>query len=179
MRTYPKKVNTFAPESNCFSDLKVRFLILSLLLTLNLASVEAQNRTGRASYYSKSFVGKKTASGELLAANALTCAHRSLPFGTMISVKNLDNGREVIVRVNDRGPFVRGRIVDVSYAAAKELGMLKSGTCKVEVTVVPDKTDEPDPLSDDGLLLVDLTPLDLHDPLSSPWLTINDAPIDY
>lgn len=145
-------------------------------MILPLTAIEAQNQTGKASYYSKTLSNKRTASGERLTANDFTCAHRTLPFGTKVSVTNLDNGREVIVRVNDRGPFVRGRVVDVSYAAAKELGMLKNGTCNVKVAVVDEEKIEP---LDPEMFYVNITPLDLRDPLSSPWMTINDAPVDY
>ena len=88
--------------------------------------------SGIASVYDRSS-GKQTASGEQLEENALTAAHRSLPFGTVVRVKNNRNGREALVRVNDRGPFVRGRIIDLTPAGAKVLGF--SGTADVSLTV--------------------------------------------
>jgi rare lipoprotein A len=88
---------------------------------------------GTASYYGKAHHGKRTASGERFNQNALTAAHRTLPFGTRVKVTNLDNGRSVVVRINDRGPFGRGRIIDVSKAAAEQLNMLRSGTAPVRL----------------------------------------------
>lgn len=88
---------------------------------------------GTASYYGKAHHGKRTASGERFNQNALTAAHRTLAFGTRVKVTNLDNGRSVIVRINDRGPFGRGRIIDVSKAAAEQLNMLRSGTARVRL----------------------------------------------
>ncbi len=95
---------------------------------------------GNASWYGREFHGRLTASGERFDMNQYTAAHRSLPFGTVLMVKNLDNGRKVKVKVNDRGPFKKNRILDVSYAAAKDLGMLKSGEAMVGIAVL-DKTD--------------------------------------
>ncbi|MCY1302115.1 rare lipoprotein A [compost metagenome] len=88
---------------------------------------------GTASYYGKAHHGKRTASGERFNQNALTAAHRSLPFGTRVKVTNLGNGRSVVVRINDRGPFGRGRIIDVSKAAAERLNMLRTGTARVRL----------------------------------------------
>ena len=91
---------------------------------------------GQAAYYSDAYQGKRTANGERYDRNALTAAHRSLPFGTRVNVTNLDNGRDVTVRINDRGPFTRGRIIDLSRRAAQQLGMIRSGTAPVRVTVL-------------------------------------------
>ncbi|MGC3872413.1 septal ring lytic transglycosylase RlpA family protein [Halomonas sp. GXIMD04776] len=88
---------------------------------------------GRASYYSDAYQGKQTASGERYERSAMTAAHPVLPFGSRVAVTNLDNGREVVVRINDRGPFVRGRIIDLSYRAAERLGMIRSGVVPVKV----------------------------------------------
>ncbi|CAM4186467.1 septal ring lytic transglycosylase RlpA family protein [Vreelandella rituensis] len=89
---------------------------------------------GVASYYSDHFQGKTTASGEPFDQQALTAAHPDLPFGTKVLVTRQDNGREVEVLINDRGPYVKGRIIDLSKRAARELGMLKRGTVPVLVT---------------------------------------------
>ncbi|MCY1288399.1 rare lipoprotein A [compost metagenome] len=89
--------------------------------------------TGKASYYGRAHHGKKTASGERFDQHALTAAHRSLPFGTRVRVTNLNNDRSVVVRINDRGPYARGRIIDVSRQAAEQLGMLKAGVIPVRV----------------------------------------------
>lgn len=92
--------------------------------------------TGEASWYGRPFHGRFTASGEVYDMNDLTAAHPSLPFGTRIRVENLDNGRSVVVRVNDRGPFVEDRVLDLSRKAAEELGMIGPGTARVRITVV-------------------------------------------
>lgn len=91
---------------------------------------------GIASWYGEPFHGRATASGEIYDMHLMTAAHRDLPLGTTVEVTNLDNGRRVRLRVNDRGPFVRGRILDVSYAAAKKLGMVGPGTARIELRVV-------------------------------------------
>lgn len=91
---------------------------------------------GLASWYGEPFHGRRTASGEIFDKNALTAAHRSLAFGTVILVRNLDNGLEVTVRVNDRGPFVDGRILDLSEAAGRAIGLDRSGTARVAIYVV-------------------------------------------
>lgn len=93
--------------------------------------------TGTASWYGGKFHGRLTANGERYDMHGMTAAHKTLPFGTVLEVRNLDNGRVCRVRVNDRGPFVRGRIVDVSYAAAQELGLIGPGTARVELAVLP------------------------------------------
>jgi len=96
----------------------------------------AWTQTGVASWYGNPFHGRTTASGEKYDMNELTCAHPTLPFGTRLRVRNLENGRSVTVRVNDRGPFVKDRIVDVSRKAAQELEMIGAGTARVQITVV-------------------------------------------
>ena len=90
-------------------------------------------QTGIASWYGKGFHGKKTSSGEKYDMYAMTAAHKTLPLGLYVTVHNKNNGRDVVVRVNDRGPFVKGRIIDLSYAAAKQLGIDVSGTAFVRV----------------------------------------------
>jgi rare lipoprotein A len=95
----------------------------------------AQGQTGGASWYA---LEAKTASGEAMDGEALTAAHPSLPFGSKVTVANLDNGRSVVVRINDRGPFSKGRIIDVSRAAAKKLGMIGTGVARVSVNPVDD-----------------------------------------
>lgn len=91
---------------------------------------------GEASYYGAEFDGNKTASGEIFDMNALTAAHLELPFGTLCRVTNLMNSKEVIVRINDRGPFVRNRVIDLSYGAAKELDAIASGIIEVKIEVL-------------------------------------------
>ncbi|MBP9036920.1 MAG: septal ring lytic transglycosylase RlpA family protein [Candidatus Cloacimonetes bacterium] len=89
-----------------------------------------------ATYYSKRFHGRKTASGERYNRDAFTCAHKSLPFQTLLKITNPQNGKSVTVRVNDRGPFNRNRDIDLSYAAAKEIDMLAAGVLPVEVEIM-------------------------------------------
>ncbi|MFN8278291.1 MAG: septal ring lytic transglycosylase RlpA family protein [Chitinophagales bacterium] len=93
---------------------------------------------GTASFYHDYFNGKRTASGELYDEKKLTCAHKTLPMGTVLKVTNLDNDKSVIVRVNDRGPYVKGRLLDLSKSAAKILGYLQQGTARVSYEVVSD-----------------------------------------
>lgn len=98
-------------------------------------SATANAEEGLASYYADSLHGNVTASGEPYDKDALTAAHRTLEFGTHVKVINLDNDRSVTVVINDRGPHVKSRVIDVSGAAARELGMLNSGTAKVRLEV--------------------------------------------
>lgn len=100
------------------------------------APASAWTQTGIASWYGQPFHGRTTASGERFDMNKLTCAHKTLPFGTRLRVENLDNGRAVTLRVNDRGPFVEGRILDVSRGAAEELEMIGPGTARVRISVL-------------------------------------------
>lgn len=89
--------------------------------------------SGRATWYGPKFHGKRTASGEQFDMNALTAAHKTLPFGTLVRVRSLRNGREVVVRINDRGPFTKGRVIDLSQAAMKALGLRARGVVRVEL----------------------------------------------
>jgi rare lipoprotein A len=105
-------------------------------LALPLATVPAQalNQQGIASYYGSKFQGRKTANGERFNNGAMTAAHRTAAFGTRLKVTNLSNGKSVVVRVNDRGPFVRGRVVDLSQTAARQIGMKERGLARVRVS---------------------------------------------
>lgn len=116
----------------------LRYVLFVAFTIMGFISLHAQQR-GKASFYSRQATGARTSSGERLHHNDFTCAHRTHPFGTKLRVKNLNNGKEVVVRVNDRGPFGRGRIVDLSWGAAKALGMLSHGVVPVEVTPVGKK----------------------------------------
>ena len=119
----PKKVNS-------------KRILLLLMTTMSLALLCAQTQKGKASYYSKRMTGARTSSGERLHHDSLTCAHRTYPFGTLLRVTNLNNGRDVVVRVTDRGPHGRGRIIDLSWAAAEELDIINHGVAMVRVEVV-------------------------------------------
>ena len=91
---------------------------------------------GVASYYGRRFHGRRTANGERFNMRAMTAAHKTLPFGTKVKVTNARNGRSVIVRINDRGPFIRGRTIDLSRGAAEQIGMIASGHARVKMEVV-------------------------------------------
>jgi rare lipoprotein A len=91
---------------------------------------------GNASWYGKPFHGRLTASGERYDMHAPTAAHKSLAFGTRVRVTNLDNGKHTVVRINDRGPFVKGRIIDLSYGAAKQIKMLQAGVVRVKLEIL-------------------------------------------
>ena len=109
--------------------------ILATILSLSTTTALAQSK-GKASYYGNKFHGRRTSDGSRYHKDSLTCAHRTLPFGTLLKVRNQKNGREVVVKVTDRGPFGPGRIVDLSMAAAREIGMVQQGVVPVEVTRV-------------------------------------------
>lgn len=119
---------------------QLNHLLACALLALPVLAQAGDSRTdlgsGTASYYGKEFFGSRTASGERFDPNGYTAAHRTAAFGSRIAVTNLSNGKEVVVRVNDRGPWGRGRIIDISYAAAKVIGMHRSGTAKVRLELI-------------------------------------------
>jgi rare lipoprotein A len=123
-----------------------QLLLATLLLLLAGCASQPQESTltggyrgeGKASYYSNRHHGRRTASGERFDMHALTAAHRKLPFGSRVRVTNLNNQRSVVVRINDRGPYARGRIIDLSHAAAERLGMLRSGVAPVRVEQLAD-----------------------------------------
>lgn len=101
-----------------------------------IASARGFAQTGKASWYGKKFHGRKTSNGETYNMYAMTAAHKTLPMNTWVSVHNLENNRKIVVRINDRGPFVRGRIIDLSYTGAKKLGVVGPGTARVRVTAL-------------------------------------------
>ena len=127
-------------------------LLMPLLLTVSAAAqdaeiteangVDVETETelsgGMASYYGDELAGNRTANGERFNPSQMTAAHRSLPFGSMVRVTNISNGDSVIVRINDRGPFSHGRVIDVSHAAAREIGMHRSGTARVKLALLDD-----------------------------------------
>lgn len=116
-----------------------KLAIIICWLVTSLLCANAQ-QSGKASYYSKRATGAKTSSGIRLHHDSLVCAHRTYPFGTKLLVRNLTNDKEVIVTVVDRGPYRKGRIIDLTYAAAEQLGMISKGVVAVEVTEYhPDK----------------------------------------
>ena len=110
-------------------------LSLSLILLMIAISASAQDfhQEGMASYYANKFEGRLTANGEIFSNTKLTAAHRTLPFGTKVLVTNISNNKTVVVRINDRGPFIKGRIIDLSQIAAKELGCYREGITNVSI----------------------------------------------
>ncbi len=132
-------------------DMKVKFTTLSTILLLFIlmacggghrniyppSSILKNYRlTGYASWYGPKFNGRRTASGEIFDMNKLTAAHNTLPFGTIVRVTNLRNGKSVVVKINDRGPFKKNRVIDLSYKAAKKIGMIRDGTAPVKITIL-------------------------------------------
>jgi len=103
----------------------------------NLIASAGRVTTGEASWYGPGFFGNRTASGEVLRPGTLTAAHRNLPFGTMVRVTNLSNGRSTVVRINDRGPFHGRRVIDLAHGAAQQLGLTASGIADVKLEVLP------------------------------------------
>ena len=115
---------------------------LALLLAMPVAAGEEKDGTeiagGPASYFHREMAGRRTANGEICDPDTLTAAHRTLAFGSRVRVTNHANGQSVVVRINDRGPFTGGRVIDISYAAAREIGMHRSGTARVKLAVLGD-----------------------------------------
>lgn len=116
-----KKIKAKASFENRYNDENYR------------VAKNAQVEIGNASYYANSMNGRRTASGEIYNTKKYTAAHRSLPFGTMIRVTMLQNGKSVIVKVNDRGSYVKGRVIDLSLASAQKLGLIRAGIAKVKI----------------------------------------------
>ena len=114
-----------------------QFFYTVFLLLIIFTQISAIER-GEASWYGGKFQGRQTANGENFDTNMLTAAHKTLPFNTIVEVKNLENNKIVHVRINDRGPFVEGRIIDLSRAAAGKLDMVGAGVAKVEVRIIED-----------------------------------------
>lgn len=123
-----KSKRAYAPKTRPYTVMGVTYYPLK--------SAHGYSETGYASWYGRDFHGKKTATGEVYNMYAMTAAHKTLPLGTRIKVTNLGNRRSVYLVVNDRGPFVRGRILDLSYGAARKLGSVNEGVIKVHITAV-------------------------------------------
>ncbi len=110
----------------------LKIVLLSIITSLSSCAHKI-TETGNASYYADKFQGRQTANGEIFRQRKKTAAHRTLPFGTKVTVKNLSNGKTVKVRINDRGPFAKGRIIDLSKKAAKKIKMVDAGVANVEI----------------------------------------------
>lgn len=120
-----------------------KILFTNIFLILLPLFSQAQQVKHKASYYNNKFHGRKMSNGELYNRNDFTCAHRTLPFGTRLKVTNIKNGKEVIVRVTDRGPFTKGRIIDLSYAAAKQIDMVSNGVTYIKIEVLQKENEIP------------------------------------
>jgi len=122
------------------------FFIGALALALAVPAAAADDAaeagsdlgSGMASYFSREMEGNRTASGERCDPDTLTAAHRTAPFGSRMRVTNLATGKSVVVRINDRGPFSKGRVIDLSHAAAREIGMHRTGTARVSLALLED-----------------------------------------
>jgi len=133
-------------NNQTIGGLKRLGLFILLIFSLNALSFRPKDNVengfpeiyqyGKASYYAGQFIGRKTANGEIFTSNEYTCAHKTLPFGTKLKVTNLATNESIIVRVNDRGPYVKNRVIDLSLRGAHELDLLKEGVINVSVEVV-------------------------------------------
>ena len=172
--TYRVIVISIAMLSPLMYSLTSHLLPLTSYLSPLTSKTNAQGvQTGKASYYAKKFSGRKTASGERLHHDSLTCAHRTYPFGTQLKVTNPANGKTVIVRVTDRGPYVKGRIIDLSVRAARELGIIAQGIAPVIVerynpSIIPFKPED----------IIDVPELELstnEGPITKPiWVELKE-----
>lgn len=139
------------------TKLTLLFFTLILVFTLSESSLSAQT-VGRASFYSNKLIGSKMSNGERFDQDKYTCAHRTLPFGTLIKVKNLKNDKEVVVEVTDRGPFSKGRLIDISKAAAKEIEMIAQGIGTVQITILNNQIESINNIIKDKVILLSPIP---------------------
>ena len=138
--------------------MKIYLVSIFIILATTLGFAQ---RSVKASYYHSKFEGRTTSSGSIYRADSLTCAHKTLPFGTRLKVENPDNNSFVIVEVTDRGPFIRGREIDLSYSAADRLGIIHEGVAQVTVTKLREfKFTSPISFDKKGMFLVERKPLD-------------------
>ncbi|MEX2336854.1 MAG: septal ring lytic transglycosylase RlpA family protein [Fulvivirga sp.] len=110
--------------------------LLTLIILLSPGLSNAQMQEGRASFYADKFEGRTTANGEIYSHSKLTAAHKILPFGTMVRITNLENNRSIVARINDRGPFIAGRIIDLSRSAAQKLRFIRQGVIEVKIEII-------------------------------------------
>lgn len=159
---------------------RLKGLVIIITSLIGFTPLHAQKeilQKGKATYYSKRATGSRTSSGERLHHDSLTCAHRTLPFGTMLKVTNVSNGKSVIVRVTDRGPYARGKIIDLSWRAAKEIDILTKGVAMVVVEradkiIVPFKPTDDDIANELGL---EFEADDYSDALTPIWSDLKKA----
>lgn len=131
---YYRRSGNYVAAQQLIGGIMKKFVCAALAVVLLLGSVPAfAGVTGWASFYKS---GKRTANGERFNPMGLTAAHRKLPFGTLVKVTNIKTGKSVVVRINDRGPFIKGRVIDLSLGAAKIIGLHRSGVAKITYTVL-------------------------------------------
>lgn len=119
----------------------MKLILLPLFIVGYVSCSFSQPSSGKASYYANSLAGRSTASGEKYQPDKFTAAHKTLPFGTRLEVTNLKNQKKVVVTVNDRGPFIKGRIIDLSWIAAKQIGLLNDGITEVSIVILRSEND--------------------------------------
>ncbi|MCF0236170.1 MAG: septal ring lytic transglycosylase RlpA family protein [Bacteroidaceae bacterium] len=141
--------------------------LFSVMMLATTAGAQSETKTGYATFYGYKWHGRKTADGSILHNDSMTCAHKTLPFGTLLHVRNPKNGKEVVVRVNDRGPFRPNTEVDLSMAAAEELDMIRAGVVKVEITKVGTQ-------SKNGKVKEFTTEMELLDPATGKYYTLHE-----
>lgn len=129
----------YSGDSNIFAPTQVPYVI-NKITYYPIPDAAGFAEKGVASWYGSDFHGRSTSNGERYDMYAMTAAHKTLPMNTMLLVKNVDNGKEIIVRVNDRGPFVQGRVIDLSYTAAKKLSIVKPGTSRVKLVALAEES---------------------------------------
>lgn len=156
--------------------MKIKVILLTLVSIFVLANFDivAKNsgtHDGNATYYGSKWHGRRTSSGTIYHKDSLTCAHRTLPFGTILKVTNKQNGKQVFVKVTDRGPFRKGAVIDLSMAAAKKIDMISAGIVPVEIAqvgsmpIMPTSTDKDNPI---------LPELELLDPVTGNYYTMTE-----
>lgn len=164
-----------APQKEECMNIRLLFFVATTFFFLAIPAW-AQTYHGEATYYSNKFHGRRTSSGKLYHKDSLTCAHRTLPFGTLLKVRNKKNGREVMVEVTDRGPFRKNTIVDLSREAARQLDMISAGVAKVEVSLAG--FNEINIRSVEQPLLVEKKPflpeLKIYDPISGKHYLLSE-----
>ena len=171
-----KKTYLFIVSNVLKRTLALVALLHSSFFTLHSSFIFAQEpQKGKASYYSKRATGSRTSSGERLHHDSLTCAHRTHPFGTMLKVTNVQNGKSVVVKVIDRGPYGRGRIIDLSWGAAKELGILSQGVAMVTVELAEDLIIPFKPKEDKRLYEIDFDTQDPGPVMTPVWQDMKKA----
>ncbi|WP_319548107.1 septal ring lytic transglycosylase RlpA family protein [Desulfogranum marinum] len=139
----PQKQGHKQENKKTYSKPTQRPYVINGIRYYPIPSAEGYSEQGKASWYGKKFHGRKTANGETYDMYAETAAHKTLPMGTMLLVTNLENNKQIVARVNDRGPFVKNRIIDLTYTGAESLGMIKNGTARVRIVALSDEQPQP------------------------------------